>query len=407
MSELANLSSFQQKLINAKTNKDSTVTGSSRPPVAANLYRGMFATTSTGPNSSKIYKNATISWADPGARDNETRVMSNPIRGVRGFILRAVDGYILNSAYDPSITEEENLKQAPTCSTISAKVKGYELNGSTPSPMPLSKWQSEARSNNPKQALVDLELQGSRGESCADCVLNGHNIEGKTSSGADNRCSPRTNFLFGVTHYCISSGKTESGLKWIKVEDAVDEDGEKLYTEPVIIYVENAPSLHGTGGKTEVYSLAGKLYPLTQGNGGPSYIPNNSEFFFPYWNQLANSDSILYSEEFEDENFPIHPTLPYIVTASTEMYLTALNANISYANAAPVFTTVDDAAVNEEVLADLFRVRQAYINTYEQYIAKKQAEDKDFVLPYRTAPDTPKTVSEPESNFEVFSAATY
>lgn len=219
---------------------------------------------------------------------------------------------------------------------------------------------------------------GSRGESCADCILNKRNEHGMVN-GRANKCQPSTGLLFAICEVGFKTNKNVDGIDWRPVSTLKNEDDDFIYDGPVIINVETTKSTHGSGNKENIlFDITnGKVGLATVSSGGPKYIPDDVEMFFPYWQTLLATSSIQEAPK-GDANFPEHPQLPYIITARTEMYLAPTEKSVAYAKSCPVFRTEGNALTDPDALTQLVESINAYVTTYEGYVKDNNITDKSY-----------------------------
>lgn len=153
---------------------------------------------------------------------------------VSGF--NVIKGYIVNFELQPRLSTYIEEKTRVTCSVIGYQHGDTKLKALPPVPMKsMYAWVGDGPSYTTPESLVDsLGLVGSRGETCADCIRNGHStMEVQTSQGPKTEsCSVRGVLFMVVTEVGKSTMKPgkkgedpEEVVKTYKVEDLTDEEG--------------------------------------------------------------------------------------------------------------------------------------------------------------------------------------
>jgi len=386
--------------LNTDNNKSSNI----------DIEKAAFGSTTLGKtNPTKIYRAQTINWHNPNDEDKQQAIDTMVILGIKGFVLKAKDGYALYAS-DEMKAEDENAP-ATICYSTQCTVGEYTYTGRGSSPFPLSRWQTYGKgSNSPTSHIKTLRLMGSRGQSCAECILNRNNIEG-TKQGRENNCKVTAGILFGVTHVAKKNNKKAEGIEWVRITEVLDDDQNPYYTRPVIINIESTPSVNGSGGDSRIYVEGlGAVGLATAGNGGDRFIPDDVKLFYPYWQELMSQNLI--KPAARNSNFPEHPRLPLNILAQTEMFLAKPAASCSYASSCPAFRTSDTLA-NPEVFKDWLEVMQTYIDVYEDYKTSNNITDNSYTLASNnntlTATSTPvlNGHSNGESTFDATQANVY
>lgn len=325
----------------------------------------------SGTNQVKLFKREHFNWYDVNDQDKEGVITNIIVVGLRGFVLKAKDGFSLGEKTD-------NDGYTTICSTTKCTVGSYTYNNSRPSPYPLNKWMKEYGGNGANTQIKSMGFMGSRGQTCADCIAQGNNVKGVNAEGKPNMCGLRTGLLFAVTEVGKSSKKSSTGIEWVKITELKDEDETQMFDKPVILNIETSPAVSGSGGKNEVFVFGtGAVGLATASNGGARFIPDDVQLFFPYWKSLTSNN--LVRAAVQGGSFPEHPQLPVYVLAQTEMYLPKIAANCTYAITCPAFRTSGHLS-SPDVYQDWLTVLNTYINQYEEYVAEHNLTDKSYSL---------------------------
>lgn len=336
---------------------------------------------STTVEGTKIYKQAkNILWHDAGSETKETSFVGpfQPV-AVRGFILKAKDGLILYASDEMKQEASSDAKVAPVCVASSCTVGSVEFKGNNPSPFPLSSWLSVSKtSNKANNEITNLKLTGSRGESCAECIFKGHNVEG-TVEGKVNKCQPTVGLLFAITHVAKANSKLESGIEWFPITVLHDEDMKPIYTSPVIVNIESTKSVNGSNGYNSIWVKdVGSVDIATASTGGRKYVPDDVKLLYNYWAELRSQGFIRPARK--GTKLPEHPRLPLSIPVQTELFLANFQSNCSYANSCPVYRTSGYVEQNPQLFVDYLQCLNTYINTYEDYIAKNNLTDSSYSM---------------------------
>lgn len=366
---------------------------------ALDVERVVFGSTNTGkPTATKLYQGVVFNWHRPGDKDQHAVVTNMKIVGVRGFILKAKDGYAYFGKNSDSDTGESGGSRI--CGTTECTVGDYTFKGNTPSPYPLSKWinNGEMKLHQPSKHLKGLNLQGSRGQSCHECVLNGNNFSYKknpdgslyidpsrNTPSVESQCKPVCGLLFAVTHVAKQNIKKPEGIEWLHITEIKDEDLEPYTDRPLILNIDltqgimnyankgdSTLTLRPDNGPKKVIQIA------TASNGGERYVPDDVKLFYHYWLELTSQGLI--SPAPKGGSYPEHPRLPFIVQAQTELFLASPTAGLPYAKSLPSFRT-SALLSDRQVFEDWLSVLNLYVNTYDDYVSQKElVKDPSFEL---------------------------
>ena len=365
-----NLDQFESLLDNDKPNEVDSLLLKMTAEKQSTVDIDTVAFETTTINGKRIYKAQTyVQWVKVGDKNAQPLFQIPLPIAIRGFIIKAKDGYVLwpsdetKKAMAAESKDNAGTVPPPICHTVSCEVRGEVFPSKTPSPFPLSRYQSSGKASSvPRSEIVDLKLMGSRGESCADCIFAGRNKDGT------KECDLDVSILFAVTEIGKRSSNAE-GIEWLPVTELKDDDGNKVYDKPVIIYIQSSKTAHGSGNKNTVWDNVAKTsYGIsTNANGGPKHIPSDVQLFYPYWNTI-NQEGLVTSTN-------IHPKLPYTVKAYTEMYLATPEKGVAYLNSLPVFRTVSSVNADPTLRSKLLESIKLYIEGYETYKTEHNVDD--------------------------------
>lgn len=391
---LANANSKESQLLNALTDSNSEI---------YDVERQAFGSTTLGKvKSKKLAQHEVFNWHVAGDKDKEGVVDNMKILAVRGFILKAKDGYTFFAVPDGS----SDGKKMPICQTTECTIGEYTYKTSEPSPYPLDRWINKGaeKDHRPSPHLKGLALKGSRGQSCHECVLNGNNIKFKKDADGniitdfktnkpivEDRCGPSNTILFAVTHV---AKKVKNGVEWLKVTEIKNEDVELYTTTPLILNIDSSGSAHGVSGNNSIAYKTSENSPTefatiaTASNKGFEFVPDDVKLFIPYWRDLVSQG--LVSPAPKNTNFPEHPRLPFIVQAQTELYMASATGPVGYINSLPAYRTsglLDDPQIFQEWL----EVLNLYVTSYEAHLQTADRNDDTYKLAGSMPVITPNT----------------
>ena len=163
-----------------------------------------------------------------------------------------VEGFVIHAEIQPGLQvenkdENSTSKTKTLCSVVGYK-KGSEFIKKLPERLPFTNmygaWDSDAKrpvTTVPNKGLADLELLGSRGKSCRDCIFSGEST--KDYQGNDvGECKLRGRIFFYVTHlisYFEEGKKVEREVKSIQ----------ELLGVPGVVLMISLPTAMGLKGK--------------------------------------------------------------------------------------------------------------------------------------------------------------
>jgi len=229
------------------------------------------------PRVCKLASDRSISWFIPST---EIKEVNADICAVRGFIIEPKFGFRL---FD---SEEKR----SICNTTSLELpSGMKVENQMPMPLPIYSPQKFGTSQ-PADALHKWGLMGSRGKSCAECVLAGENTKSYTDAAGKpqtDSCGLNSKVLFYVTQVGINkynAATRSTSVSWVNVVDLKDDEGQPLYQTPFILtmQISRMPVTKAIGANLQVKTVS---------NGGTA--PEGSQTLQSFLNGMHKSGQVV------------------------------------------------------------------------------------------------------------------
>jgi hypothetical protein len=353
----------------------------------------IFPTTST-PNN--LTKGTTFTWRDvPKSKEDKPAVHPfDTVIGLRGYLVSVLYSYSLFEAQEDDKSKDAKVN-APICSLTKAKLGEYIY---PYSPTPLSKWQKAYGGNEPTKSIIQLDLHGSRGKSCADCIRDGENVNISSNPNIKkSSCSVAPSFIFLATEFYIKRSDKLGGNGWVKPSE-LEYDGEaNPYTNSACIplYIKTNASLDGSSGKPSIYVFNAPEANIQTQKDGIKFIPDDVQFLAMYWENLLDNGQMKFSTP--STKLPYTPLAPLTPLVQTEVYLSPLTNAPNYATSALVFRTSETFTENPSLIVSWGQAMTEYINTIDKYMTENNLTLNDFVQKAEVAVQTPQMLnSSPE-----------
>lgn len=190
-------------------------------------------------------------WNAPGQpaeiKESFYKIVDNESIDITDF--NVIKGYVVGSGFElqPRLSTYINDKTKVTCSCIGYKLNNEYVKALPPVPIrSMHAWVGDEISHTTPDPLVDkFGLVGSRGETCSDCIRNGHStmtvVDEKGNSKTES-CTPRGVLYMVVTELgkaTMKAGKKgedpERIVKTYKVSDLFDDEGNNK--EPFLLAI--------------------------------------------------------------------------------------------------------------------------------------------------------------------------
>lgn len=222
-----------------------------------------------------------------------------------------IKGYIVGFELQPRLSSYVENKTKVSCSCIGYMNNGEYIKALPPVPIKsMHSWVGDSISyTTPDPLVTKFDLVGSRGETCTNCIRNGHSImEVETDKGTKTEvCGTRGVLYMVVTELGKSTMKAgkkgedpEEVIKTYNVSDITDEEGNKK--EPFLLCI-NMTSLGIRGGWNNEPRIIGLFHHFAglekQFKGGD---PRKNPFFhFTTISLKKKTDGIKFQPHFSTE----------------------------------------------------------------------------------------------------------